>query len=488
MKNILIFKSGENRYAIDLPSVKSIHGISDIMSEKATGDLLSGLMNEGLMHPVIDFNAFVKSEILGTSLTHGKVLLLDIYPNLLALRVDQIDRVIWVLEEQILPMPTVFKGKALSCFPAVLKQEDELFLILDPNMIGLIANKYEEISEFLKKHNPDFELEEIQDTDTNLESDAELSIAEMNIEDTIPLEEIEDAAAEISPFSMQIQKDEESEEEIIVPEEEIASDDEIIIPEMNVDDLTVHSYSEELLPEIQPEDEIIFSESKENEVTDQMLSDELLSEIQSEEEIIIPEMDVDELNNQETLEEWVHEIISDNENNISELPDDENIKEQSSDDVILLPDADYADTGDVFNETEQIEKNSEPELYESEDGFQLHESEFTIVPELEITEPEQEDIIQLTENEIIIFEQDQHDLEQELILENKEQQNTEYSGREILENEIPIDDIIILQEEPVAFDTEAEISTEDEDVIALTEDMLIEISDEDDAMKSSEIS
>ncbi|MDM8523353.1 chemotaxis protein CheW [Desulfococcaceae bacterium HSG8] len=139
-KELLIFQVGNRQLGLDLSLVRSIHGANALSEEEM---LFEEVVRESHLQqaegkiPLYDLSA-----ILGeTPLSHTakKVMLLKVQDHSLALKVDHVNRVVSAGNDQIEPLSPIFRERSRCCFPHVLKQEDHLILLLNPEGIEQTA-------------------------------------------------------------------------------------------------------------------------------------------------------------------------------------------------------------------------------------------------------------------------------------------------------------------------------------------------------------
>lgn len=156
MKELLLFQVGNRQFGLDLPLVRSIHGARAFFEEQPEdGDsqvpmvrfqfedmplydlsaLLGGALSRQKMQWGTDAPSPVPRPNDSDDPEHQKVMLVAVQGRLVALRVDRIERVVSVAGDQIEPLSPVFKGPALDWFPRVLRHDNQLILLLNPDGI-----------------------------------------------------------------------------------------------------------------------------------------------------------------------------------------------------------------------------------------------------------------------------------------------------------------------------------------------------------------
>lgn len=231
MNELLLFHAGDRQFGVPLPLVKSIQGAKTLCEEPAAeqqelsdAECGSGEQKSDFcIHPLILSHSYVRmpeaefpvpiydlSAILGDASRpeaseNKKVMFVSVQDHPLALKVDRVERVISVEKDRIESLSPVLGAHVLAWFPRVLKQEDNLVLLLNPGGILGIEDEYQEAEEDdllqLREISDDEEPAGPDDSEQNLPqteppeeavSEEELSLAEIRTDDFQPEDIIED--------------------------------------------------------------------------------------------------------------------------------------------------------------------------------------------------------------------------------------------------------------------------------------------------------
>lgn len=139
MRTLVLFQVGDRHFGLDMPLARSIESASAFLAEQSGNIRQDMLVMDGAEMPVYDLTAFLGETTSLHDPANRKVVIVKNQDRLLALVVDRVHHVIEVERELIEPLPPVFKGPALKCFPWVLRQQDNLVPILNPEGIDEAA-------------------------------------------------------------------------------------------------------------------------------------------------------------------------------------------------------------------------------------------------------------------------------------------------------------------------------------------------------------
>ncbi len=132
MRELMLFQAGGYRLALGLGPVRGIHPPGDLRPAGPGRCRLEGR----------DMDLHDLARRLGGpggEAAHPRVIRMEVAETTLALRVDGVDRVARVAEERIVPLPDVFSGRPAQWFPAVVRIDDGLALLLSPEgMLGIL--------------------------------------------------------------------------------------------------------------------------------------------------------------------------------------------------------------------------------------------------------------------------------------------------------------------------------------------------------------
>ncbi len=146
-KKILLFKSGNNIFAIDVNNVIEI--ISEyklyklpLIEKPFTG--ICVIRKEPI--PAIDF----KEELYGSSTDKGKIIVIEINKNKAGLLVEEVVD-IYEYKEEDLKIPSEFlKGKLINIIKGFIIDKGEIYILILPEKI-VTAKGIEEVKKLIKQ-------------------------------------------------------------------------------------------------------------------------------------------------------------------------------------------------------------------------------------------------------------------------------------------------------------------------------------------------
>jgi chemotaxis signal transduction protein len=139
MQLFILFNIGAIVFGMPLPLTKSIHRADAVLKKQSGGDIGGTLSIDGEEIPLYDLSTVFSMETSASGLSGKKIVIAEDEDQVMGLIVDRVGRVISVQENQIEPLPPVFKGRALDCFPQVLARDNDLILLVKPAGIGAVA-------------------------------------------------------------------------------------------------------------------------------------------------------------------------------------------------------------------------------------------------------------------------------------------------------------------------------------------------------------
>ena len=128
MQRLVIFQIGNRQLGVNMELTGSIEAAAGLLDQQGS----NVLMINGEEVALYDLAAVFGNAPSSLGPESRKVMLVKTRERRLALVVDRVDRVIEAESEEIAPLPPVFTGPALACFPRVLVRESELILLLNP--------------------------------------------------------------------------------------------------------------------------------------------------------------------------------------------------------------------------------------------------------------------------------------------------------------------------------------------------------------------
>ncbi|MBT8357791.1 MAG: chemotaxis protein CheW [Deltaproteobacteria bacterium] len=141
MKELLLFQAGNIQFGLNLPLVKSIQGVNARFAEQAGRSHKLVQVMDGEELPLYDLPSILRDKTTSDEPMSQKVILVEAHEHPIALGVDRVKQVVSVSSDHIHPLPRIFNGSSLSCFPQVLKHEDALILLLNPEEIENLVPK-----------------------------------------------------------------------------------------------------------------------------------------------------------------------------------------------------------------------------------------------------------------------------------------------------------------------------------------------------------
>ena len=139
MQTLVLFQIGARQFGMDMPLVESIHRARSLFGEQSEQTLNDTLELNGEEIVLCDLPSLLGEEESSRDMAKKKVMLVKSGDHSMALIVDRVDGVISVETDLLAPLPPVFQGPALACFPRALARDDDLVLLLEPEgMSGVV--------------------------------------------------------------------------------------------------------------------------------------------------------------------------------------------------------------------------------------------------------------------------------------------------------------------------------------------------------------
>jgi len=135
MEEFLLLQAGNFQLGLNLPLIREIQGVSAPSEEQAAEGHQRMQVVDGKEIPLYDLSSILEKKMTSYESDSKKAIRIESAGRSLLLAVDRIDRVVSVDSVQIKPIPPIFKGLSVSCFPHVLKHKDKLILVLNPKGI-----------------------------------------------------------------------------------------------------------------------------------------------------------------------------------------------------------------------------------------------------------------------------------------------------------------------------------------------------------------
>ena len=132
MERLIFFQVGNVQFGLDMSLTRSIETASTLLAKQPGLYNGGALVLDGDEIPLYDFTRVFGDSVSSQGHETKKVMLVQAKKQLVAMVVDRVERVLEVESDQIEPLPPIFHGPARICFPRVLKREEHLILILNP--------------------------------------------------------------------------------------------------------------------------------------------------------------------------------------------------------------------------------------------------------------------------------------------------------------------------------------------------------------------
>jgi len=134
MKEIMVVRVGVHPFGLDLIHIRGVYRSGDLQPADSKAVDASAYHLEGRKVDLFDLSrALVPDRARPDSFR--RVILMDIRGRSVALGVNQIERVLNVEPDHIVPLPPVFTGKSRRWFPGVVMGADRLIPLLDPDTL-----------------------------------------------------------------------------------------------------------------------------------------------------------------------------------------------------------------------------------------------------------------------------------------------------------------------------------------------------------------
>ncbi len=134
MKEIMVFRAGDHSFGLDLIHIRGVYRSGDLQPVDSEAPDSPAYRLEGRRVDLFDLPRDLVAGG-GRSGAFRRVILMDIQGRSAALGVNQIERVMNVEPDHIVPLPPVFTGKSRKWFPGVVMGADRLIPLLDPDIL-----------------------------------------------------------------------------------------------------------------------------------------------------------------------------------------------------------------------------------------------------------------------------------------------------------------------------------------------------------------
>ena len=133
--SLVTFKISNETYAIDIMEVNEIVKLTEITPIPNAPDFVDGIITlRGQIIPIVDLNKrfnFAPRTYTEEDELFRAIVIIRVQDMTIGILIDQVNRVIPVNRDQIQPPPQMISGIGAEFISGVIKQNDNLFVILD---------------------------------------------------------------------------------------------------------------------------------------------------------------------------------------------------------------------------------------------------------------------------------------------------------------------------------------------------------------------
>ncbi|MBP5449035.1 MAG: purine-binding chemotaxis protein CheW [Spirochaetales bacterium] len=133
--SLVTFKISNETYAIDIMEVNEIVKLTEITPIPNAPDFVDGIITlRGDIIPIVDLNKrfnFAPREYSEEDELFRAIVIIRVQDMTIGILIDQVNRVIPIDRNQIQPPPQMVAGIGSEFISGVVKQNDNLFVILD---------------------------------------------------------------------------------------------------------------------------------------------------------------------------------------------------------------------------------------------------------------------------------------------------------------------------------------------------------------------
>ena len=133
--SLVTFKISNETYAIDIMEVNEIVKLTEITPIPNAPDFVDGIITlRGDIIPIVDLNKrlnFAPREYSEEDELFRAIVIIRVQDMTIGILIDQVNRVIPIDRNQIQPPPQMVSGVGAEFISGVVKQNDNLFVILD---------------------------------------------------------------------------------------------------------------------------------------------------------------------------------------------------------------------------------------------------------------------------------------------------------------------------------------------------------------------
>jgi len=133
--SLVTFKISNETYAIDIMEVNEIVKLTEITPIPNAPDFVDGIITlRGQIIPIVDLNKrfnFLPRTYTEEDELFRAIVIIRVHDMTIGILIDQVNRVIPIDRNQIQPPPQMVSGVGAEFISGVVKQNDNLFVILD---------------------------------------------------------------------------------------------------------------------------------------------------------------------------------------------------------------------------------------------------------------------------------------------------------------------------------------------------------------------
>ena len=133
--SLVTFKISNETYAIDIMEVNEIVKLTEITPIPNAPDFVDGIITlRGQIIPIVDLNKrfnFAPRTYTDEDELFRAIVIIRVQDMTIGILIDQVNRVIPIDRNQIQPPPQMVSGVGAEFISGVVKQNDNLFVILD---------------------------------------------------------------------------------------------------------------------------------------------------------------------------------------------------------------------------------------------------------------------------------------------------------------------------------------------------------------------
>ena len=135
MQKLVLFQVSGMKFGVDMALTRTIEARSALHAYESNASNMQALVFDGAKVPIYDLSTIMDDKTFSHDSRSRKVMLVKAQGQYLALLVDRVEQSVEVESRMIEPLPPIFNGPVREYFPDVLKREDGLVLILNPEAL-----------------------------------------------------------------------------------------------------------------------------------------------------------------------------------------------------------------------------------------------------------------------------------------------------------------------------------------------------------------